>query len=276
MDLAELKQELDDLGVTPPDIYRASLYLDYLTNAQTFFQTTLQANIGAANYAFVSPAVNSANLLNEMAEMFDLYIGPAVAAALQANDPNDETYAEYFENNILTNAYPATLTPFRALYTVSTAALPLLFGHFTGNVQQACQRVYADRAALDSFFNGIYPSHHHAVQSLRHIKSTGSDFHKGGKQVLILTMDVDATGPFDDSPASIIRKIVYKPSDVEADCLLAGKAAVINAIVPGFMTASLLRSTTRSWPLIKSRPLLLPDCPLPHTAFYPAATSLPT
>ncbi|WP_341843666.1 DUF4135 domain-containing protein [Chitinophaga caseinilytica] len=239
MNRTQLEAILRAMGVTPPDVNRASLYLDYLQQAQTFFQTTLAANIGAPNYSFVRTAVRSANLLNEMAAMFDLYIGAAVDAALLLNVPNNETYQQYFDNNILTPGYPGTRNTFRGIYTVSTNALLQLYNHFTGNIQQACQRVYADRNALGTFFDELSPNTTNVVWGLSRIKSTGSDFHKGGKQVLIFTLTVDVTEAAGDTTMTTDKRIVYKPSDIETDCLLAGKSAVINAITPGFMTASL-------------------------------------
>ncbi len=239
MTYPELVGDLRDLRVTPPDTYRASLYLDYLRLAQTFFQTTLATNLGAANYSFVRTAVRSASLMNAMAEMFDLYIGPAVDEALNTNIPQNENYQQYFERNIMGNNYPQNLIAFRNTYTVSTGALQLLYNHFTGNIEQACRRVYADKAAIDTFFDALTPNTNNAVQELINIKSTGSDFHKGGTQVLIFTLNVDVVALFDINPKAEVKRLVYKPSDIEADCLLAGKADIINAVNPGFMTASL-------------------------------------
>lgn len=238
MTYPELVAELKALRVTPPDNYRASLYLDYLQDAQTFFRTTLATNLGAANYSFVRTAVRSANLMNEMAKMFDLFIGTAVDQALRLNIPNNQTYEQYFNTNILNN-YPASRLAFRNTFTVSTGALQLLYNHFTGNIEQACRRLYADKALLEAFFDALTPNTINAIQELTAIRSTGSDFHKGGTQVLILAFNVDVVGLFDYNPVTEVKRLVYKPSDIEADCLLAGRSDVVNAIVPRFMTASL-------------------------------------
>jgi hypothetical protein len=59
------------------------------------------------------------------------------------------------------------------------------------------------------------------------IKTTGNDFHKGGKQVLILTFSlVDAHGDRGRG------RVVYKPSAVEIDCRIVGDSAVVNGIRP--------------------------------------------
>ncbi|WP_109699466.1 glycoside hydrolase family protein [Chitinophaga deserti] len=239
MTYTELEGELRRLRVTPPDTNRASLYLDYLSMAQTFFQTTLATNLGAANYSFVRTAVRSANLMNAMAELLDLYIGPAVDEALNTNVPQNQTYQQYFDTNILGNNYVNNRNTFRATYTVSTGALQLLYNHFTNNIEQACRRVYTDKAALNTFFDALTPGTSNVVQELIYIKSTGSDFHKGGTQVLIFTLNVDVVKVFDINPLAEVKRLVYKPSDIEADCLLAGRADIINAVTPGFMTASL-------------------------------------
>ena len=177
--------------------------------------------------------------MNDMAKMFDLFIGTAVDKALSLNVPNNQTYQQYFDTNILNNNYPANLVAFRNTFVVSTGALQLLYNHFTGNIEQACRRLYADKARLDTFFDALTPYTIHAVQELTNIKSTGSDFHKGGTQVLILTLDVDVAGLFDYNPVTDVKRLVYKPSDIEADCLLAGRSDVVNAVVPAFMKASL-------------------------------------
>ncbi|MEO0377929.1 MAG: DUF4135 domain-containing protein, partial [Cyanobacteria bacterium P01_A01_bin.17] len=57
------------------------------------------------------------------------------------------------------------------------------------------------------------------------IATTGSDYHKGGKQVLILTFTL---------ANNTTQKLVYKPSDVEIDLRLVGDtAAVRNHLEPG-------------------------------------------
>jgi len=55
---------------------------------------------------------------------------------------------------------------------------------------------------------------------LKGLKFTGSDFHKGGKQVLILRFDDKGTE----------KKVVYKPSSLEVDALLFGKDSVADKL----------------------------------------------
>ena len=237
----ELVAILNGMGVTPPDYCRASLYLDHLQAAKLFFDTTLATNLGA-NYEFVRRAVRSSSLLNELASTFDLYIGAAVADALFTSNQAGQnlTYRQYFDNNIFGPNYTTNRDNFRSTYTVSRDALRQLRDHFIGNIELACQRIIQDVVMLANFFSDMFPSKIN-ISSLDKIRSTGSDFHKGGKQVLILTFNIVYSMPIGDDviPMNSQLKVVYKPSDIEADCLIAGDSAAINKVRPGFMNASL-------------------------------------
>ncbi|MFY0255957.1 DUF4135 domain-containing protein [Chitinophaga sp. 30R24] len=236
MNYVELEGILRNMGVTPPDIRRASLYLNYLQDARALFFDGLQPILGANNYNFVKTALRDKDLLNELADILDFYVGAAVQNSLIENENSNWTYAEYFNNTMLNDDYEENLDNFREANPVSTAALNHLYNHFTGNITRACERVYSDRGVLDTFYQALYTDTS-LVASLDGIKSTGSDFHKGGQQVLILTMKILMV----DTSLSTYqyRKMVYKPSDLEADCLLAGNSTAINAVVPHFMEASL-------------------------------------
>ncbi|MGE0816593.1 MAG: DUF4135 domain-containing protein [Vicinamibacterales bacterium] len=99
--------------------------------------------------------------------------------------------------------------------------------HFVENLTEACGRVLADRAGLAAvFFDGRQPA------ALARISSTGSDFHKGGHQVLILEFA---------GQRGAVTRVVYKPSDVEIDYLLVGRNAAIRPFLqahdnPGYPT----------------------------------------
>jgi hypothetical protein len=261
MDFQQLNTALNQLGVIPQDVCRASLYFDYLTQAQTYFNTTLAGpapgGLGGG-YPFVEDAVRSANLLQELADILDFYVAPAVDADLQrayAPPPGGLghgggggwTYRDYFDNVILNVApgiYAANVAAFMLRYPITDYALQRLFANFRNNIRQACERVIADDALLTQFYEDLYEDDF-SILYLKKIKSTGSDFHKGGKQVLILTFrivhTVDYGPPTGPGPSVEDLKVVYKPSDLEVDCLIIGKAAAINNVVPGgFMNASLV------------------------------------
>ena len=255
MDYAGLVQDLANLQVAPPDILRASLYLDYLQAAQTYFTVTLNApapgGLTAAGYAFAQGALVNGSLLNELAAILDHYLAPGVDADLQwqfspaqGHGPagaNPWTYRQYFDNSILDAnpiTYAANVANFRLRNPISAQALAQSAANFQQNIKLCCERVYADRAQLTLFFNGLY-ANTLAIAALTGIKSTGSDFHKGGKQVLILGFH----GTYQPGPGPAVTavdfKAVYKPGDLEADCLIAGIAAAVNAVTPGFMVQSL-------------------------------------
>lgn len=261
MNLAQLQTRLGQLGVRPKETYRAALYIDYLEHAKTYFTTTLAGTVPngglGIGYPFVAPALESASLLQELADILDYFVSPAVDADLvraYAGPPAGLghggaagwTYQDYFTNLIL-DANPVTFAnnvlAFRNMYPISAAALLRLSANFEGNILLSCQRVLADRALLTSFYQDLFEEDF-AILSLQKIKSTGSDFHKGGKQVLILTFQivhtVDFGPPITFAPSREELKVVYKPSDLEVDCLIVGQSAVVNRVlgIP-FMAASL-------------------------------------
>jgi hypothetical protein len=255
MDYNGLVVDLANLQVDPPDTLRASLYIDYLQATHNYLTVTLNApapgGLTAAGFLFSQGALTSSTLLNELAEILDLYIGAAVDSDLKWQylpaqghgpvGPNPWTYRQYFDNSIL-DANPATfatnIANFRLRNPISAQALFQATAHFQANIKLCCERVFADRAQLILFFNSLY-TNTLAITALTSIKSSGSDFHKGGKQVLILGFH----GTYQPGPGPAVTavdfKAIYKPSDLEADCLIAGDSAVVNAVIPGFMIQSL-------------------------------------
>lgn len=274
MDLVQLQTRLGQLGVRPIDVYRAALYIDYLDHAETYFITTLAGTVPNGgfgnNYPFVADAVGSANLLQQLADLLDYFVAPAVEAELKrayAGPPNGLnhggpagwTYAQYFTNLILdanAGTFAANILAFRNRYAITAQALLRLSANFEGNIFQACQRIIADRVLLTRFYSDLYEEDF-AILSLQKIKSTGSDFHKGGKQVLILTFEVihtvDYGPPVMFAPTRAELKVVYKPSDLEADCLLIGDSAVINRTLGiAFMAASLFEIYNQRLQIMKT------------------------
>ena len=69
------------------------------------------------------------------------------------------------------------------------------------------------------------------MTELKKIKTTGNDFHKGGKQVLILTFQL--AGPAAGGAGKPeLGRVVYKPSAVEIDCRIVGDSATVNKVSP--------------------------------------------
>ena len=239
MDYQKLNQRLQRLRVTPKDDLRASLYIDYLEDFDLYF-TKLYA-FGHHNYAFVKKAVTSADLLNELAEVLDSFVAPAVGADLKRAHQTAPgwTYRDYFDHIILdgdTRKHQANLKAFRTRYSITDHALTRLCNNFKSNIIEMCERVIADRQLLVAFYADLY-NNSLDITSLNNIRSTGSDFHKGGKQVLILTFEITYKESQEYKRGKL--KVVYKPSDLEIDCLIAGDSAAINRVQTGFMEKSL-------------------------------------
>jgi hypothetical protein len=243
MDSNQLTAALRQLGVTPTDTLRASLYLAQLRATQTFFATTMQQNapLGVGNnYSFVKAAVTSASLLTELAATLDLYVGPAVDRDMQlAFQNNPFTYQQYFNQRILDPndlTYAANVQAFMLRFPITAAALRTITTNFQQNILQACGRIILDQRAITDLFKDKYDFL--TITGLKSIKSTGSDSHKGGKQVLILTFSIIYFG--EKFPISTQLKLIYKPSDLEVDCLLIGNSAITRRADPNFnITASL-------------------------------------
>src|SRR5262245_7729554 len=134
MNLAQLQTRLRQLGVRPKDTYRAALYIDYLNDADTYFKTTLAGTMKAGglgkDYPFVAPALASANLLQQLADILDFFVSPAIKADLKLNftKPGQGawTYADYFTNLILDAnevKFDKNVQTFRATYPISADAL---------------------------------------------------------------------------------------------------------------------------------------------------------
>jgi hypothetical protein len=243
MDINQLRALLKQLGVKPPEEIpanmkavfdlnyelRASLYIPHLLDTQTFFTTTMAQvapNGLGADYEFVRTAVTSSNLINELAHTLDLFVAPAVERAREQANVN--TFQAYFNNQILNANYDNNVTTFLNTFPITDHALLRITGNFQRNIREACTRIIQDKAALVRLYNDQYP--YLTLKRLKEIKSTGSDFHKGGKQVLILTFSVSYVGRYpmlDD-----VLKVVYKPSDVEVDCLLIGNSAAVTRADP--------------------------------------------
>ena len=105
----------------------------------------------------------------------------------------------------------------------------------TRNLRECCERLIANWGDItNAFFPGKI------LLELAKITLTGSDYHKGGKQVLILTFN---TKSWDDPRRQVAgclgtrlvgddpveqRRLVYKPTDLDVDCRLLGKTAIFH------------------------------------------------
>jgi hypothetical protein len=103
-------------------------------------------------------------------------------------------------------------------YPLLAHAVETVTAHHVHNIKLACERVTADWNAIQAAF---FPGR--SIERLVKIKTTGNDFHKGGKQVLILSFVLGGGQG---------GRVVYKPSAIEIDCRIAGDSTIVNAIAP--------------------------------------------
>lgn len=133
-------------------------------------------------------------------------------------------YIRYFDRYINpANVAPAGQEPksgidtFFDRYPLIKYAVETVTSHYQSNIELACERVCDDWDDLGkAFFEG------RQLSRLSKIRTTGNDFHKGGKQVLILTFEVAGNGP----GATETGRVVYKPSAVEIDCRIVGDSSI--------------------------------------------------
>jgi hypothetical protein len=238
----ELEDKLEELGVIPPDVLRSVLYLDFLKETRTYLTETLAEpapdGLGEG-YGFVEEALGSANLLNELAHLLDEYAGAAVADYLGRHiTPN---YDAFFLNVFLNDHFQTQLGRFWKSYPATEFALRKLTDNFKSNLCKVCERIVADQKAIQTLFGKTYLNL--KLTRLKQIESTGSDFHKGGQQVLILTFSSQYWRGQNQCTADF--KLVYKPSDLEVDCRLTGNSEAVNLVMPDFMTESLVEIFNR-------------------------------
>lgn len=130
MDYVELVGRLRAIGLKrsnpPPDVWRASLYLDHLEDVhhqitEGLRRPVAQQGLGEDCYNFVQRAVEKGSLLKALAKTLDQYVAAAVFADLyyvftdDAYDghvhggENGWNYLDYFNTVILGNDYEARI-----------------------------------------------------------------------------------------------------------------------------------------------------------------------
>jgi hypothetical protein len=215
------------------DWMRAAIYFAELQAAQTFFQTN-NANLPGPNAAYVRPALRDPDLINQLAQALDFFAAPAFEVAMANANVNPPTVANYFNTqifNVNPGIFQANVTAFRNACPIARDAIVRIAANFQQNIQTMCQRVFTDRTRIENLFEDDVTTIIN-LTSLQKIESTGSDFHKGGQQVLILTFRMLRSDG--DIPSIANFKLIYKPGDLEADCLIAGDSAAVKRADPGF------------------------------------------
>jgi hypothetical protein len=228
MKLDELKNLYKNLNVTFKDdltLKRAILYYKFVKATYDFLTSdSVKQELNKIienGYEKVTPALTQSPLLKGLCKILDKYTVPAVnTALLQANT----TYGDYF-TNLFQNS--DAVDTFLNTHTLVNAALTTLSKSFQQNILTACKRVLKDWKLLDEMFPKL-----NYLANLSEIQSTGSDFHKGGQQVLILKFNLKFSGQL---------QIVYKPSDLEVDCLIIGDSQAVNHVLGSkFQDSSLM------------------------------------
>ena len=207
-----------------PCALRARVYAGRLEAAANNFIKFADKNVA------VKRALLSLHLLQSLAEILDQYVLPAIVAEVNCQEKRNE---EFLKIEKAEERYEAILTVWEKTPKVLAEAQPLVpdvldtvAGHFVRNLVNACGRIVADWQTLCPFF---FPKR--KVLELVRIDTSGSDFHKGGQQVLFLTFTLEPEAIKIDSIASITKKLssvinkaplekvklVYKPADLERD-----------------------------------------------------------
>lgn len=144
-----------------------------------------------------------------------------------------QTYAQYYVAN--------DVKGFFARNPLCQHAVKKIADNFTSNIKTFATNIQKDWDDINKcFFGG-------KAQSLEKITTTGSDYHKGGKQVLILTFQLNTNKT---------EKLVYKPSDIEVDCRLVGDIQAVEKYLPTGL------KITKSFAELVNEFTIKDDCPL--------------
>lgn len=243
MDAAALAIELKEMNVTPvdeKDPNRPVLYLAHLRKARTFLHEEIREILGQECHDFCRPALTDGLLLNDLAKVLDFYAGSALDNRLD-NWPSPgfrpRKLADFYDQYIWPpivgdDTYLRNVERFLVGYPAACYAIEKVTSHFQQNVQTVCKRVHQDRCAIMKVFWNELPELE--LLTLTSIRFTGADQHKGGQQVLILGFDSLSGGV----PKPL--RLVYKPSDVEIDCILVGDSAAVNRARPNYLATGSL------------------------------------
>lgn len=247
MNYADISGSLSKLGVSPPDLMRAALFLDQLTEAHTFLTTTLakktaDGGLGAECFAFAKTGLTATELLNQLAVVLDGLVQPAVQGQLtKAGTPSKGSYEAFFTKNILPTVasgktitaaqFATNLKTFFTAQPVTEGALKAAESNFTGNIKAACTRLFADVKALQSLYADQFDTSFH-ILGLKRISVVGAAFYNRGQQALDLELVVSGK----PSSGSIFSRdgfgstiwVTYEPRDLEIECLISGDTTAVN------------------------------------------------
>ena len=191
MELKELKELYKALNVTFPDdltLKRAIIYYRFVKDTYDSLTTgAIKQDLskivqGTKEWRQLS---RNPTCFGGLCKILDEYIVNAVNADLKILGRN---YGQYFQD--MFRGYPNSVTGFLKKYQRTGEALQKLTRNFQDNIKTACKRILNDWSYLQRIFAGK----NSIFDKLIDIQSTGSDFHKGGQQVLILTFSIHPQG----------------------------------------------------------------------------------
>ncbi len=229
MTLEKLRELYRAMNVTFKDdatLQRAILYYDQVQSIDQSLPEIIKPELKGilGGYEKVEQAITRSSLLTSLCSILDDYIVPIINDSLKKSRL---TYGQYFQD--IFDHYPNSASTVLSNYPNTHRALGKIATYFQTNILTACKRVVNDWGYLQGTF---VEQKGNFLDKLIDIQATGSDFHKGGQQVLILT--------FRTTSSAKPLRIVYKPSDLEVDCLIAGNTEAVNFFRPHFQQASLM------------------------------------
>jgi len=296
MNYADISDSLSTLGVSPPDLMRAALYLDQLNEAHTLFSTTFakktaDGGLGSKCYAFTKTALNSTELLNQLAVILDGLVQPAVQGQLaKAGTPSKGSYEAFFIKNILPTVasgksitaaqFSTNLKTFFTAQPVTKDALAVAEANFTANIKSACTRFFADVKALQSLYAGQFDSSFH-ILSLKRISPVGDGFFNCGQQALDLELVVSGKPKsgslFSQDGFGSTIWVTYDPRDLEIECLISGVSTAVNTATDStFQTHSLFEIYNKGVAANTDTALAADLVPLPTLLILPRNPSSTT
>ena len=226
MTLKDLRKRINVLGITPNDELRAAYYIKILENLNTQFQSIPEdAAITGGDESkkeLIQQAFQKENLiklLNTYGNILDNVIHGGLNAEIQAQYAKNRNH--YTAKDAILNGLKQT-NYIQKFYTEKYPFLGVLSSTIEQNAIKNLKRL-AERVIGD--IDGLRQVFDIRLKSLVQISGTGSDLHKGGQQVLFLT--------FDTTSGSRV-KLVYKPSDLESDCLIVGDSIALGKVDPVF------------------------------------------
>ena len=255
-----LLNRLNKLGlnrINLRDIYVTILYMEYLEDMQAFlidenYNNGLR-NILGNDYRLVQPALEDPQILVNLCRKFNgdyalqailqdtmnpvcrssgsAFFTPKIQPGLNPQQQITELHTQFLNfcqtNGYLQYAQEALFDEdmfrvFRNAYVRTFQAFPIILNNYKRSITLCCQRVIQDWNDINRIF---LPQLMQNITYLTEIKSTGSDAHKGGLEVLILTFNYQQIQlqQAQQVPAPNIQ-IVYKPRDIEIDALICGNS----------------------------------------------------